>query len=67
MKRTQTISLGEFRELTKDMTDDAAILVVAPEGDAALAVQPHSFETSLDRQNAILLDIDYSESVRFAE
>lgn len=67
MKRSKTMSLGEFRELTKDMTDDAVILVVAPEGDSALAVQPYSFETSLDRQNTILLDIDYSESVRFAE
>lgn len=48
MKRSKTMSLGEFRELTKDMTDDAVILVVAPDGDSALSVQPHAFETSLD-------------------
>ena len=69
MKRSDTISLGEFRKMTKDMPDDTAIMIVAegPYSNEALAVEFYPFETSLDRQGVILLRPDTSDSVSFTD
>lgn len=70
MKRKDTMSLGEFRELTKDMPDSAVIMVTASTGytdQVALAVHNYPFETSLDKQDVILLEPDITNSVCFAD
>jgi len=70
MKRKDTMSLGEFRELTKNMPDSAVIMVTASMGytyQAALAVHNYPFATSLDEQDVILLEPDITDSVRFVD
>ena len=68
MKRGDTLTLGELRELTKDMDDRVAIMVVAESAqNEALAVQLYPFETSLDRQGVLLLRADVSKSVTFSD
>lgn len=70
MKRGDTMSLGEFRELTKDTPDNAIIMIVSEQRhNHALAVHSYPFCTSLDDQGAgiILLEADISESVPFAD
>ena len=64
MKRDKTLSLGEFRQLTKDLPDDTAIMVAM--GKDALAVSMFIFETTLDKQGVFLLDVNTKDSVRFA-
>lgn len=68
MKRSDALTLGELRELTKDMDDRTAIMVVS-EGaqNEALAVQLYPFETSLDRQGVLLLRPDVSNSITFSD
>jgi len=70
MKRGDTMSLGEFRELTKDMPDNAIIMIVSEQMyHEALAVHSYPFCTSLDEQGAgvMLLEADISESVHFTD
>ena len=70
MKRGDTMSLGEFRELTKNLPDDAVIMIVSEQmNDEALTVHPHPFCTSLDSQGpgVFLLQADTSDSVHFAD
>lgn len=70
MKRKDTMSLGEFRELTKDMPDHTALLLVQPTGfeeQAAVALQSYPFCTSLDSQDVFLFQPDVSESARFVD
>jgi hypothetical protein len=68
MKRSDTISLGEFRKMTKDMSDDAVIMIVAENAhNQALVAELYPCETSLDRQGVILLRGDTSDSVSFTE
>lgn len=70
MKRSDTMSLGEFRELTKDMPDNAIIMIVSEMmPDEAVAVRLYPVCTSLDDQGAgiVLLEGDISESVRFTD
>lgn len=70
MKRSDTMSLGEFRELTKDMSDDAVIMIVSEKAyHEALAVQLYPLCTSLDDQGSgvILLEADTSDSVHFTD
>lgn len=64
MKRDKTLSLGEFRKLTKDLPDDTAIMVAMK--NYALAVNMLVFETTLDKQGVFLLDVNTKDSVRFA-
>lgn len=66
MKRDKTLSLGEFRQLTKDLSDNTAIMLV-DKNNSALALKVYPFETSLDRQGVFLLDINIYESVRFKD
>ena len=68
MRRSATISLGEFRMMTKDMSDDIIIMVVSDRTfNQALAVEFYPQETSLDRQGVILLRPDTSDSVYFVD
>ena len=68
MRRSDTISLGEFRRMTKDMPDDAVIMIVAENAhNQALAAELYPWETSLYRQGVILLRGDTSDSVSFTE
>lgn len=68
MKRSATLSLGEFRRLTQDLPDNAVIMIVSSQVQGeALAVRPYYFETSLDAQGVFLLEEDISESVCFEE
>ena len=70
MKRSDTMSLGEFRELTKEMPDEVVIMIVSElMNDEALAVHPYPFGTSLDDQGAgiVLLEGDTRESVHFTD
>lgn len=68
MRRSDTISLGEFRKMTKDMPDDAVIMIVAENAhNQALAAEFYPWETSLDRQGVILLRGDTSDSVSFTD
>lgn len=70
MKRCDTMSLGEFRELTKGMPDDAVILIVSERMQhEALAVSSYPLRTSLDDQGSgvILLEGDIGESVHFTD
>ncbi len=68
MTRRDTLTLGEFRELTKDMDDQVAILIVSELAhNEALAVDTYAFETSLDRQGVFLLQPKTSESVKFTD
>lgn len=64
MKRDKTLTLGQFKELTKDLPDNTAIMVVSG-GDTALALDSYPFETSLDEQRVLLLDMSQSNYVRF--
>ena len=64
MKRDKTLSLGEFKQLTKDLPDDTAIMVAM--NNYALAVSVYVFETTLDKQGVFLLDVSTKDSVRFA-
>lgn len=63
MKRDKTLSLGEFKQLTKDLPDDTAIMVAM--NNYALAVSVYVFETTLDKQGVFLLDVGTKDSVRF--
>lgn len=70
MKRGDTMSLGKFRELTKDMPDDAIIMIVSDQMyHEALAVHSYPFRTSLDDRGSgiMLLEADISESVHFTD
>lgn len=70
MKRGDTMSLGEFRELTKDRPDNAIIMIASEQmNNHALAVHLYPVCTSLDDQGAgiILLEADISDSVPFAD
>lgn len=70
MKRKDTMSLKEFRELTKDMPDRTVILIVASTGyteQAALAVHSYPFCTSLDDQDVLLLEQDITDCVHFVD
>ena len=68
MKRKDTMSLGEFREATKNLPDDAIIMIVSEHSTTeALAVHPYHFATSLDEQNVFLLESDISDSVSFTD
>ena len=43
------MTLGEFRQLTKDLDDDTILMVVSEcERDTAVALDMYPFETSLD-------------------
>ena len=64
MKRDKTLTLGQFKELTKDLPDNTAIMVVSG-GDTALALGVYPFETSLDGQRVFLLDMSPYDYVRF--
>lgn len=66
MKRKDTLSLGELRELTKDLPDDTAILINMRR-DTAVAVHTYPIETSLDSQGVFLLDLDPYNSVTFTD
>lgn len=66
MKRKDTLSLGELRELTKDLPDDTAILINMGQ-DTAVAVHIYPVETSLDSQGVFLLDFDPYNSVTFVD
>lgn len=70
MKFKDTMSLGELRKLTKDMPDEAVIMIVSEQmNDEALAVHLYPFCTSLDSQGpgVFLLQADTSDSVHFAD
>lgn len=70
MKFKDTMSLGELRKLTRDMPDEAVIMIVSEQmNDEALAVHPYPFCTSLDSQGpgVFLLQADTSDSVHFAD
>lgn len=68
MKRNDTMSLGELRELIKDMPDDAVVMVVSEiVHDEALAVHSYPFTSSLDDQGVLLLEVDTTESVKFTD
>jgi hypothetical protein len=69
MKRSACMSLGEFREATKDMPDHTCLMVVSSTGyeDCALALQPYPFCTTLDQQDVYLFQLDPSESVTFSD
>lgn len=70
MKRKDTISLGEFRELTKDLPDETAILLVNPTGyetQAACPLHSYPFCTTLDNQGVFLLESDISDYVSFQD
>ena len=68
MKRKDTMSLGEFRELTKNLPDNAVIMIVSEQDrEEALAVQAYPFSTSLDEQSVFLLEANIYESVHFTE
>lgn len=54
MNRKDTLSLGELRELIKDLPDDTAILI-SMERDTAVAVNIYPFETSLDSQGVFFI------------
>ena len=64
MKRDKTLTLGQFKELTKDLPDNTAIMVVS-DGDTALALDLYPFETTLDEQRVLLLNMSQSNYVRF--
>ena len=64
MKRDKTLTLGQFKELTKDLPDNTAIMVVSG-GDTALALGIYPFETSLDEQRVLLLDMSVTDHVTF--
>lgn len=70
MKFKDTMSLGELRKLTKDMPDEAVIMIVSEQmNDEVLAMHPYPFCTSLDSQGpgVFLLQADISDSVHFAD
>ena len=69
MKRSACMSLGEFREATKDMPDHTCLMVISNTGyeDCTLALQPYPFCTSLDHQDVYLFQIDLSDSVTFSD
>ena len=69
MKRSACMTLGEFREVTKDMPDRTILMVVSHQGDGnnALALQPYPFCTSLDYQDVYLMEADISDCVRFED
>lgn len=68
MKRSETMTVGELRELIKDMDDRTAVMVVGEcAHNQALAVHPYPFETSLDSQGVLLLRSDVSNSVTFTD
>lgn len=66
MERSKTLSLGEFRQLTKDLPDDTAIMIVS-ENNNALALSAYPFETSLDKSGVFLLNMNIYESVHFTD
>ena len=68
MKRSDTITLGEFRKQTEGMEDDVAILVTAegPTKDA-LPVSFYPFDTTLDHQGVLLLRPDTTASIQFED
>lgn len=66
MNRNNTLSLGELRELTKDLPDDTAILISMGR-DTAVAINTYPFETSLDSQGVFLLDLNPYDSVSFTD
>lgn len=68
MKRGDTMSLGEFRELTKDLQDDAVIMIVSEQMyNEALAVHSYPanyFEGLLADEPEVEPDEDEPEYVQ---
>ncbi len=70
MKRSDTMSLGEFRKMTENLPDDAIIMIVSEQvNNEAIAAHPYPVCTSLDDQGSgvVLLEGDISESVHFTD
>lgn len=70
MKRSDTMSLGEFRKMTENLPDDAIIMIVSERlNHEALAVHSYPFCTSLDDQGSgvVLLEGDINDSVHFVD
>lgn len=68
MKRSECMTLGEFRELTKDMPDRTCLMVTSHMvNDEALALIQHPFCTSLDYQDVFLFDARTDDSVHFED
>lgn len=65
-KNIEGLTLGQFRELTKNIPDDT-ILVITSESDSnkALPVIMYPFETSIDNDGFFLLSQDCNESIDF--
>ena len=65
-KNIEGLTLGQFRELTKNIPDDA-ILVITSESDSnkALPVIMYPFETNIDNDGFFLLSQDCNESIDF--
>lgn len=63
----ESLTLGEFRELTKNLPDDVKIMITSetePDGKA-LPVMVYPFDTSLDCEQIFLLSQNCNESVDF--
>lgn len=68
MQRSETMTLGELRELTKDMDDRTSVLVVLDSArNEALAVHLYPYETSLDKCGVLLLRPNIACSVTFSD
>ena len=65
-KNIEGLTLGQFRELTKNIPDDT-ILVITSESDSnkALPVIMYPFETNIDNDGFFLLSQDCDESIDF--
>ena len=68
MRRVDTMSIKELRELIEDMPDDGVVMCSSPSMDNhALSVHLYPVETTLDSQDVLLLELGYSDSVRFSD
>ena len=62
----ESLTLGEFRELTKNLPDDVKIMITSEsDSDKALPVMVYPFETSIDNNGFFLLSQNCNESIDF--
>lgn len=63
----ESLTLGEFRELTKNLPDNVKIMITSETepNSKALPVLIYPFETNLDYENVFLLSQNCNESIDF--
>lgn len=62
----ESLTLGEFRELTKNLPDDVKIVITSEsDSDKALPVMVYPFETNIDNNGFFLLSQNCNESIDF--